>query len=98
MIDGESFPYLDGWCLLGMTEDLRELGGWDETYEEPSYYGDNDLCLRARFEGMTLREVPCGIHHKGGATSQANGWMLPSTIANRSLFESRVRELLEVTV
>lgn len=98
VIDGEHLPYLDGWCLLGMTDDLVELGGWDESYDEPSYYSDNDLCFRARLEGMTLREVPCGIHHKGGATSGANGWLMPSTVANRARFESRVRDVLGVTV
>jgi GT2 family glycosyltransferase len=89
-------PYIDGWCLLGMREDLLELGGFDETYEEPSYYSDNDLCLRARAAGMTLREAPCGIHHKGGQTSQANGYSLPATVANRARFEALVEDMLGV--
>lgn len=95
-VDGHVLPYLDGWCLLGMTEDFRDLGGFNDTYAEPSYYSDNDLCFRARLEGMTLREVPAGIHHKGGATSEANGYLLPSTIANRAKFESMVRDCLGV--
>ena len=28
-VDGQPFPYLDGWCLAGMTEDLLELDGFD---------------------------------------------------------------------
>lgn len=90
-------PYLDGWCLAGMREDLLELGGFDESFDEPAYYSDNDLCFRARLEGMTLREVRAGIHHKGGYTSQANGWTLPQTAANRARFLSKVEELMGVS-
>lgn len=93
-VDGMALPYLDGWCLAGMRDDLLELGGWDESYDEPSYYGDNDLCFRARLAGMTLREVPVGLVHKGGGTSQANGYLLPSTVANKKRFERSVREAL----
>lgn len=97
-VDGERLPYLDGWCLAGMRDDLLELGGFDEAYEEPAYYSDNDLCFRARLAGMALREIPAGIHHKGGATSNANGWVLPATAANRARFEERVRDALGVSV
>jgi len=93
-VDGMSLPYLDGWCLGGMREDLLELGGWDDTLEEPSYYSDNILCLRARAEGFLLREVQTGLIHKGGQTSQANGHILPSTLANRVVYENLVRELV----
>lgn len=94
-VDGMSMPYLDGWCLGGMREDFLELGGWDDSLEEPSYYSDNLLCLEARAAGFVLREVPTGLIHKAGQTSQANGHLLPSTIANRAVYEARVRELLQ---
>ena len=90
-VDGIPCPYLDGWCLLGMTDDLLELGGFDESYEEPAYYSDNDLCFRARLAGMTLREIPVGLLHKGGQTSNANGWVLPQTASNREKFIHMVR-------
>lgn len=93
---GHDLPYLDGWCLAGTRADLLELGGFDEGYEEPSYYSDNDLCFRARLAGMTLREVRVGVHHKGGATSNANGWVLPSTASNRARFEALVGDMLGV--
>jgi GT2 family glycosyltransferase len=93
-VDGMSMPYLDGWCLGGMREDLLMLGGWDDSLEEPSYYSDNLLCLEARAAGFLLREVPTGLIHKGGMTSQANGHLLPSTLANRVVYEKRVRELV----
>lgn len=93
-VDGMSMPYLDGWCLAGMRTDFLDLGGWDDSLEEPSYYGDNLLCLEARAAGFVLREVQTGLMHKGGMTSQANGYLMPSTIANRVVYEKRVRELL----
>jgi GT2 family glycosyltransferase len=68
-VDGQPLPYLDGWCLAGMRSDLLALGGFDETLEEPAYYSDNLLCLRARLAGMTLREVPVGLVHKLNVTA-----------------------------
>ena len=93
-VDGQAFPYLDGWCLGGMREDFLDLGGWDESLEEPSYYGDNLLCLEARAAGFTLREIRTGLLHKRGQTTMANGHILPSTIANKAIYERRVRELV----
>lgn len=93
-VDGVPMPYLDGWCLGGMRDDLLELGGWDESLQEPSYYGDNLLCLEARAQGFLLREVSTGLMHKRGQTTQANGFMLPATIHNRAIYEARARELL----
>lgn len=95
-VDDVFLPYLDGWCLAGMTEDLLELGGFDESFEEPAYYGDNDLCLRARAEGMTLREARTGLIHKGGKTSNANGYLLPETLRNYEKFAGRARDLMGV--
>ena len=43
---------------------------------------------------MTLREVPVGLRHKGGQTSEANGWLLPATANNRAMFEARVNDLM----
>ena len=97
-VGGERLPYLDGWCLAGMREELLELGGFDESFEEPAYYSDNELCLRARLEGMTLREVPgLGLIHKGGVTTGSNAYILPSTNANRIRYHSMVEEFFGVT-
>ncbi len=95
-VDGEPMPYLDGWCLAGMTEDLLELGGFDESYEEPSYFSDNDLSFRARLEGMTLREARTSICHLASQTSggaQAPG-VLDVFNANKRRFQAIVREAL----
>ena len=68
-VDGHSFPYIDGWCLAGMREDLLRLGGFDESLQEPAYYSDNLLCLEARAAGMTLRDVRPGLDHLENVTA-----------------------------
>lgn len=89
-------PYLDGWCLAGMTEDLLALGGFDTTYQEPAYYVDNDLCLRARVAGMSLREARIGLGHKVGRTAGLKD--SPSKIAaikvNQPKYAKLAREVL----
>lgn len=95
-VDNVSLPYLDGWCLAGMRDDLLDLGGFDETYQEPSYFGDNDLCFRARLAGVTLREVKVGLIHKTNATAgpAANPKVQAATAANRARYQQLVRSAL----
>jgi GT2 family glycosyltransferase len=95
-VDGQPLPYLDGWCLAGMRDDLLDLGGWDEDLEEPSYYGDNLLSLRARASGMTLREVEVGLLHKLGRTSRPgeDPGVGQVTARNRVRFEEHARAIL----
>jgi GT2 family glycosyltransferase len=97
-VDGHEFPYLDGWCLAGMREDLLALGGFDETLAEPAYYSDNLLCLRARMTGMTLRQVDVGLVHKVGMTAGLSS--SPATraavAANYQRFAEAAREALKV--
>lgn len=95
-VDGHKMPYLDGWCLAGMRVDLDDLGGFDETLEEPAYFSDNLLCLEARAQGLTLREVTVGLHHKESATSRpsVNPQVRRAHIANQARYLARARELL----
>ncbi len=96
-VDGQAFPYLDGWCLAGMRDDLLELGGFDETFAEPSYYGDNDLCLRARAAGMRLREVHVGLLHKDGRTAKGDlDRQAAATAENYERYAARARDLMGV--
>lgn len=96
-VDGHQMPYLDGWCLAGMREDLLELGGFDEDYQEPAYFSDNDLSFRARLAGMTLRECRTSIGHLASKTS--GGWDGPGVKsafdANQQRFQQVVRAALE---
>jgi glycosyltransferase involved in cell wall biosynthesis len=97
-VDGERFPYIDGWCLTGMRDDLLELGGFPAGLEEPAYYSDNLLCLEARTQGMTLRDVRVRLAHKESTTSQPqrNPQVQRATRANREIYAARAREALQV--
>ena len=87
-VGGVRFPYLDGWCLAGMREDFEALGGWDEGLEEPAYYSDNLLCLRARQQGMRLREVrQLGIRHLGRRSNNPGSpAVIAATLANQERY------------
>lgn len=89
-VDGQAVPYLDGWCLAGMTQDLRALGGWDTTLEEPSYWGDNLLCLYAREAGLRLVQADVGLRHLGNYTSRRVDVDAVSA-RNRERYEQAVR-------
>lgn len=95
-VDGQAFPYLDGWCLAGMRADLLALGGFDETLAEPAYFSDNLLCLEARLRGMELRDIHVGLRHLENRT--AGHYWEPSVRAassdNQARYQARVREAL----
>lgn len=96
-VDGESYPYVDGWALGMMTEDARRIGGWDETYDAagPAYFSDNALSFRARMAGITLREVRPGLQHKGGQTGGVDPARFKAALAaNSELFARQVLEAL----
>lgn len=93
-VDDVAYPYLDGWCLAGMRDDLLRLGGFDTDLVEPGYYSDNLLCLDARIAGLTLREVRVGLAHKENVTAGRASDVLvrAATEANRARYVARVRE------
>ena len=95
-VDEHPFPYIDGWCLAGMTKDLLALGGFHPDLEEPAYFSDNLLCLEARASGMALREVRVSLRHKENVTAgpALNGDVRAATLANRELYLARARALL----
>ena len=97
MVDGQVIPYLDGWCLAGMRDELLELGGWDDTLKEPAYFSDNLLCLEARAHGFRLREVPVGLRHKQSVTTRGMREVgVAATNANQTRYLARARELIGV--
>lgn len=93
-VDGQNMPWLDGWCVAGMRQDLLDLGGWDESFDEPSYFGDNQLSLEARAAGMTLREVKTGLRHKLNVSADDHPDVVAATLANHERYLERARELL----
>ena len=97
-IEGVKLPYADGWCLAGLTEELRALGGWDERYDEagPAYYSDNALSLMARLNGMRLRECQPGLVHKGGSTGGVDRAAFNRALAaNEQIFREQAAEVLK---
>ena len=91
-VDGRTIPYLDGWCVGGMTEEIRALGGFD-SLEEPAYYSDNILSVRAKARGMKLVQVPVGLKHIGNYSTRRMNVDGVSQ-RNRERYEEIVRELL----
>ncbi len=94
-VNGDIIPYVDGWCLAAMTDDIRRIGGWDETLREPAYYSDNILCVNARRAGMELVHVDVGLRHLGNQTSCATPDLEMmahrAIIANRMTYDQAVR-------
>lgn len=93
-VDGDQFPYIDGWCLAGMTADLRAVGGFDERYDEAgrSYYSDNALAFRARLHGITLCDHRPGLQHKGGQTGGFGEAFEEALAVNKKRFQTEVLE------
>lgn len=69
-VDGQPVPYLDGWCIAAYGRTWMKVGGWSEELEEPAYYGDNELAVRAARVGVHLVEVPVGLRHLENYTSR----------------------------
>lgn len=98
MVDGEPMPYIDGWCLAGMTDELRDLGGFDEGMIEHGYYADNDISFRARLHGFTLKEARVPLTHlrDSGPRRIPTLHVQEVTLRNKIRFEERVRDALGV--
>ena len=94
VVDGLRFPYIAGWCCAGMRADLLELGGFDESLDEPGYYSDNLLSLEARAAGMTLRDVRVRLGHREGVTARDSPQISRAAARNRELYIDRVRGVL----
>lgn len=97
-VDGQPYPYVDGWCLAMTTADARKLGGWDVAYDKvgPAYYSDNAFSLQARLAGMRLRELRPGLHHKGGQTGGIDLPLFQKALAvNGPLYADQVRAALK---
>jgi GT2 family glycosyltransferase len=94
-VNGQPMPYIDGWCLAATRSDLLRLGGFDPSFQEPAYYSDNDLCLRARLDGMTLREVRPGLYHKENVSQEGiQPAVAAASTINRLRFMDRAEKAL----
>ncbi len=92
-VGGRAYSYIDGWCVAAMRDDLVELGGWDETLEEPAYYSDNLLTLRAQQADWEIVNVGVGLRHLVSGTSRDDMHAATKAAwANRAVWEQAVRE------
>ena len=78
-----------------MTDQVRALGGWDDALEEPSYYSDNILSLRARRAGMKLVQASVGLRHLGNYTTRRLD-VSDVSARNRVHYEALVRGTVQV--
>lgn len=96
-VDGQPYPYVDGWCMAMLAEDARRLGGWDETYDQvgPAYFSDNAFSFHARLRGFALRDLRPGLRHKGGQTGGTDLDRFNEALTvNGQLFQGQVRSAL----
>ena len=70
--DSSGFPvqHLSGCCLLGKTDVLKKIGGFDEKYF--MYFEDFDLCRRIAEHGEVIYFTSTNIFHGGGKVGEKN--------------------------
>ena len=62
--------HLSGCCLLGRTDVLKKIGGFDEKYF--LYFEDFDLCRRIAEHGEVIYFTSTSIFHGGGNVGRKN--------------------------
>jgi GT2 family glycosyltransferase len=98
-LHGRGVRYLEGHCLFASASVWRELGLWvdghyrgsfDEAFH-PAFYEDVDLGLRARLQGVALRELKLPLRHLGSRTTRGTpGFDYLDVIrANQVRFEAK---------
>lgn len=82
--DGQTIPYLAGWCIAATRPTWDKLGGWDERYV-PCDYEDLDLSYAAMKKGMKLVNLELPLRHAFGQSAR-NLDRLTITERNREKF------------
>jgi GT2 family glycosyltransferase len=91
-VGGYGLHYLEGWCLIGYTDEVRKLGGWNADAFPAMYWEDNELCWRASRAGMGLREIRLSVRHLERYTTERTPGATDASNANRAVFERLVME------
>ena len=87
--NGQSIPYLAGWCIMATRKVWDDLGGWDERYI-PCDYEDIDLSLAATKKGYLLGEINLPLRHISGQSAQhLEGGRLAITLNSQKLFKEK---------
>lgn len=90
-VDGERWPYLEGWCIGATLDVWRTLGGFDAAAYPLPYWEDNDLCLRALVHGYRLVKQDWPVEHLANGTTRTMPESLAGVSANQQTFEERAR-------
>lgn len=91
-VDGAPVCYLEGWCLIGRTSEVRMIGGWNDKDFPGLYWEDNEFCWRAGRAGLSLRTIRLPLHHLNNYTTNRTPGALADSERNRETFERIVRE------
>jgi len=87
-LNGNLFPYLEGW-LIGCTKELWKLvGGFDERFS-PNDYEDIDFSTSVLRMGGDLAELIVDVEHIGAQTLGYNPAREAITVRNKELFRSK---------
>lgn len=103
LVAGRHIPYIEGWCVAGTRATWEALsvlkvpsrqGPWDAVCYPGPYWEDNDLCLRALAQGISLVQTAWQIAHKGGQTAGPIIRHAESFAANEATFTQRALAVL----
>lgn len=86
--DGQTIPYIPGWCLAMMRKTFNDLGGFDEQYS-PGDYEDIDICFTATRAGHKLRALNLPLAHLSNQTGRQLPDRLTMTKEHRGLFAEK---------
>ena len=96
LVYGIRVPYIEGWCIAATRRTWERLstkteGPWDAYSYPGPYWEDNDLCLRALQDGISLNAVQWPIQHKGGRSAGPLVRHGDTIERNRATFAERVK-------
>lgn len=90
-IDGIAYPYVEGYFACAH-RNVWEKIRWDERYH-PADCEDIDLSIQALENGIELKKAPSGLRHIGGATCNALGNRMNTTLQLKQVLDTKWREI-----
>ena len=91
--EGETWSYLEGWCLFSKRDFFLKLGGFDMRFS-PAYSEDSDLSFRVKKMGLRIKAINIPVKHFGSKSLGLANKSFPgqSEKSNRILFEKWIGE------
>lgn len=99
MVAGRMLPYLEGWCIAATRETWDRVAvnpgcPWDDEAFPQPYWEDNDLCLRALRNNVSLVQTNWPIIHLGGRSAGSLARWAEAYELNRARFAGRALKAL----